>query len=177
MKEIKAYYPSGDEYYQYYDMRSAESLVAALSQLERYIEEEGPFDGVLGFSQGAGLAATYLARLSRDQPSKPLPFKCAIFFCGPIPFDPQYLDDGEMRFMDPKATGPLLGLPTANIWGRNDKVWPGSSEVLWELCDVMYKNTYVHDEGHSIPGPRAKEAVEGCVRAIRRVIEQGAMLQ
>lgn len=176
-EDIEGYYPPEDRYYQYYDAHSAASLSLALSQLESYIQEEGPFDGVLGFSQGAALAATYLARLSRDRPSKPVPSRCAIFFCGGIPFDPQALDQGEIRLLDPKVTEPLLGLPTANIWGRNDSVWPGSSEVLYALCKDTYKNVYIHEEGHSIPGPRAKEAVQGCVRAIRRVIDQAEMLQ
>ena len=176
-EDIKAYYPSEDTYYQYYDSHSAESLLLALSQLEIYIQEEGPFDGVLGFSQGAALAATYLARLRRDKTSRPLPFRCAVFFCGGIPFDPKSLDQGEMKLIEPETTGRILELPTANIWGRNDTVWPGSSEVLCELCEDSCKAVYVHDEGHSIPGPRAKEAVQGCVRAIRRVIGQAEMLQ
>ena len=82
-----------------------------------------------------------------------------------------------MEFIDPKAAGPLLELPTANIWGRNDEVWPGSSEVLSELCDERSNQVYIHDEGHSIPGPRAMEAVQGCVRAIRRTIQHAEMMQ
>ena len=82
-----------------------------------------------------------------------------------------------MKLIDPKVTGPLLKLPTANIWARNDEVWPGSSEMLCELCEEMSKTVYVHDEGHCIPGPRAKDAVQGCVRAIRRVVEQAEILQ
>ena len=175
--DIKAYYPLQDEYYQYFDSTSAPSLSLALAQLERYIQEEGPFDGVLGFSQGATLAATYLARLSLDYPSRSLPFRCAIFFCGGIPFDSEALKLGDMVLVDPGTTGPILGLSTANIWGRNDIIWPGSSEVLCELCDNEYKNVYIHDEGHSIPGPRAKEAVQGCVRAIRRAILTADLMQ
>lgn len=149
----------------------------ALAQLAHYISEEGPFDGVLGFSQGAILAATYLIQFRLDYPSIPLPFKCAIFFSGGIPVDPQALDQGELSHIDPKVAGPLLRLPTANIWGRNDMVWPESSEVLCALCEDLNKNVYIHDEGHDIPGARAKEAVQGSVRAIRRAIDQALMMQ
>lgn len=175
-EEIKGFYPPEDRYYQYYDAHSAASLTLALAQLEHYAQEEGPFEGVLGFSQGATLAATYLARLSRDRPSQPLPFRCAIFFSGGIPFDPHALDHGEIKLLDPKATQPLLQLPTAHVWGRNDSVWPGSSEKLCALCQDPHKKVYIHDEGHSIPSGR-EEAVQGCVRVIRRVIDQAELLQ
>lgn len=164
-------------YYQYYDVYSATSMSQALSQLAHYISEEGPFDGVLGFSQGALLAATYLIQFSQDHPSRPLPFKCAVFFSGGIPVDPQALEKGELRHIDPKVAGEVVRLPTANIWGRNDTVWPGSSEVLCALCEDSNRNVYIHDEGHDIPGARAKEAVQGSVRAIRRAIDQALMVQ
>ena len=47
------------------------------------MEEEGPFDGLLGFSQGAALAASLIMKHS-DQ-SQPL-VKCAIFICGLSPW-------------------------------------------------------------------------------------------
>ncbi|KAI4270303.1 MAG: hypothetical protein LQ337_006759 [Flavoplaca oasis] len=177
MKDIKAYYPATDEYFQYYDANSALSVALALAQLEKYIEIEGPFDGVLGFSQGASLAAAYLVHLSRDFPSRPLPFRCAVFFCGGPPFDPQAVEQNELRLMDAEETGPILELPTAHMWARNDKVWPGGGEMLSELCEETERNIYVHNEGHSIPGPRAKEALQGCVRAIRRTIARTEMMQ
>ncbi|MCJ1250984.1 hypothetical protein MMC30_008214 [Trapelia coarctata] len=176
-EELKAYYPSTDTYYQYYDPRSASSMSLAISQLAAYVLEEGPSDGVLGYSQGAVLAATYLIQFSQQHPSSPLPFKCAIFFSGGRPLDPQELAQGKLKWLDPKETGPLLKLPTTNIWGRNDTLWPGTSEVLSELCEEPQKNVYIHEEGHDIPGARAKEAVQGCVRAIRRTIERGLIAQ
>ncbi|KAL8639249.1 MAG: hypothetical protein Q9226_008890 [Calogaya cf. arnoldii] len=177
MVDIKPYYPAEDEYFQYYNPSSAPSVALALAQLKRYIQIEGPFDGVLGFSQGASLAAAYLVRLTRDFPSRPLPFRCAIFFCGGPPFDPQALEQDEMRLVDARKTGPILRLPTAHIWARNDTVWPEGGEMLSELCEEKDSNVYMHDEGHSIPGPRAKVAVQGCVRAIRRTIDRAEMMQ
>ncbi|CAL8579971.1 hypothetical protein XPA_005704 [Xanthoria parietina] len=146
--DIKAYYPAEDQYFQYYDSNYAPSLTLALAQLESYIQIEGPFDGVLGFSQGASLAAAYLVRLSRDFPSRPLPFRCAIFFSGGPPFDPQALEQIEVRIVDAEETGPILRLPTANIWGRNDEVWPGAvkscatyARTQTRLCTYTKKDT------------------------------------
>ncbi|KAL8668762.1 MAG: hypothetical protein Q9168_006620 [Polycauliona sp. 1 TL-2023] len=177
VKEIKGFYPAEDEYYDYFDPKNAASVLLALSQVESYIKEEGPFGGVLGFSQGATLAASYLAQLEHRHTSEPPPFRCAIFLCGGIPFDPQALDRGEVRFIDPRESGAIFALPTASIWSRNDQVLPGMSQKLDGLCADMYKNVYTYDEGHNIPGPRSKEAVQGCVRAIRRTIEQAETMQ
>ncbi|KAL9609134.1 MAG: hypothetical protein Q9167_006078 [Letrouitia subvulpina] len=175
--EIKAYYPPTDQYYQFYDPYSAASMHDALSQLCTYISIEGPFDGVIGFSQGASLAATFLIQQSQDHPLAPLPFKCAIFLSGGKPLDPKALERGEIVLIDPTKTGPLLHLPTANIWGRNDMLWPGSCETLCSLCDESMRSASIHDEGHDVPGAKDKEAVQGAVRAIRRTIDKALMAQ
>ena len=174
--EIKAYFPPTDTYYQYYDVGSASSMFNALSQLHAYIEVEGPFDGVLAFSQGASLAATYLFQFAQQHPSTPLPFKCAVFFSGGRPLDPTLLAKGERKLLEPKdPQAARLRLPTAHIWGRNDTLWPGTSEVLCELCEEGEKLVFLHDEGHDIPGARAKEAVQGSLRVIRRTVDNALM--
>jgi hypothetical protein len=51
------------------------------------IDEDGPFDGVVGFSQGAAAAATALLHSqSLDSTAPPL-FKFAIFFCATSALD------------------------------------------------------------------------------------------
>lgn len=52
------------------------------------IEEDGPFDAILGFSQGASLAYLFLQQHARKCPYDP-PwnlFRCAVFICGMPPF-------------------------------------------------------------------------------------------
>lgn len=51
--------------------------------MDETIDEQGPFDGVLGFSQGAGIIMSYLLELSAARPNDLLPFRFAIF-CSPI---------------------------------------------------------------------------------------------
>ncbi|VUC29983.1 unnamed protein product [Clonostachys rosea] len=58
-----------------------QSMQAAIEHLEEVIEESGPFDGVLGFSQGAALTISFL----HQRTDKPLPFKFALFFSSVIP--------------------------------------------------------------------------------------------
>lgn len=154
----------------YYDKSSVSSIKTAIAQLANYIALEGPFDGILGYSHGAALAATFLIQHSRQYPNAPLPFKCAVFISGGVPADLTALEQNELKLLDAESGGSLLALPTANIWGKNDTLWPGTSEILSSLCEKEKNNVFVHDEGHDVPGVRAKVAVSGAVKAIRRAV-------
>lgn len=91
--------------------------------------------------------------------------------------DPAALEEDELRPLNVERDGVLLGLPTAHIWGRNDKLWPGSSELLSGLCEERVRSVFVHDEGHDVPSARSKEAVLGAVRAIRRTLDRALSAQ
>lgn len=175
--EIQAYYPDSDSYFNYFDFWSPASIRVALAQLATFIALEGPYDGVVGYSHGAALAATFLIQHSRLHPGSPLPFKCGVFLSGGIPMDLAALEEDELKPLNAERDGVLLGLPTAHIWGRNDKLWPGSSELLSGLCEERVRSVFVHDEGHDIPSARSKEAVLGAVRAIRRTLDRALSAQ
>ena len=72
------------------------------------IEEQGTFDGVIGFSQGAALASSLILRRAKPSPLEDL-FNTAIFMCASLPFD---LDrqlftvsgDGEISGLDVSNT-------------------------------------------------------------------------
>ena len=168
--EIKAFFSSNDEYFKYYE-NTANSISLALSQLSRYIAEEGPFDGVIGFSQGAALASTYLIQ----QAEQPSPFRCAVFFSGGRPFDPQALAEGKAEWVESKDAKPLVNLPTTHIWGRKDTHFREASEVLSSLCDEGQREVFIHNQGHDIPGARAQEDLQRCMKVIRRTIERASL--
>ena len=56
--------------------------------LTEIIEEDGPFDGILGFSQGGSLAVAYLLQHEIDHPNEEPPFKFAAIFSSVIGFTP-----------------------------------------------------------------------------------------
>jgi hypothetical protein len=64
----------------YYDYPAPESVGRAHGLIEEAIEVDGPFDGILGFSQGAGLAMSYLLHHRIESPHTPSDFKFGIFF-------------------------------------------------------------------------------------------------
>ncbi|CEJ92558.1 Putative DUF341 domain-containing protein [[Torrubiella] hemipterigena] len=61
-------------------------IAQATEYLEEALEQEGPFDGVFGFSQGAALTLSYCYQ--QQAAGNPLPFKFAILFSTAIPLSP-----------------------------------------------------------------------------------------
>ena len=73
----------------YYDMPLGSKVRAAQEYIMEVVEDEGPFDGILGFSQGAALAASILLERERSNQQNPDSsiFKFAIFICATRPWD------------------------------------------------------------------------------------------
>ena len=173
-------FSSEDAFYSYYDEASLASGRQALEDLEAYVEREGPFEGVMAFSQGAKLAATLLIRQKQHDPKlarrQPV-FRCAIFFsCGVI-VDPTALLRDEIRVMDHATDGEVIMVPTAHVWGVDDDVEPRIGVGLCELCNSQVKTTHVHSDGHLVPGPRSREALLGAVQCIRTTIDRARVMQ
>ncbi|KAI1345756.1 serine hydrolase FSH [Xylaria sp. FL0043] len=73
-------------YLTYVDILTTDNLARALHRIEEFIESEGPFDGVMGVSEGAMLSAALLLKHQIENPfSAPL-FRFAIFISGTLPF-------------------------------------------------------------------------------------------
>ena len=74
----------------YYDVPLESKIRAAQQYISDIVEEEGPFDGILGFSQGAALAASILLereRLGLQHRPYGLAFRFAVFICATRPWD------------------------------------------------------------------------------------------
>lgn len=164
-----------DEFFRYVDDDDLiASGFAALDHLETLIREAGPFDALLAFSEGAGLAASLLIKMSRLDTvidAEPRLIKCAIFFSGGVPRDPE-----TGKLMDGDLDQEIIDVPTAHIWGRADEIYPTFGPVLSKLCKIASREIYVHDGGHTIPGAGDMYAVKSCVNAIRRTVELATIL-
>lgn len=114
------------------------------------IKEEGPFDGILGFSHGATLAMMFLLQHAEKNPIEP-PWSlcgCAIFIAGPSPFS----DNG--RRLEADEGGKMLRIPTVHIMGNEDVLYADALK-LYGLCDKDGATLLVHEKGHVIPRDRA----------------------
>ncbi|KAK4200775.1 serine hydrolase FSH [Triangularia verruculosa] len=168
--EFESVASATDRFFCYADFDDLPSCLAALDQLDTYVQEEGPFDGLMAFSQGATIAATYLANKSRY--NEPSPFKCAVLFSAGGVFDVELLKKGVVSPLTAETAGEIIRIPTAHIWGVNDSMV--ESGTVSAVCEAGKREVYVHDGGHEIPAVRSPVQVKACVRVLRRVISIAA---
>jgi len=177
---IEPFVSADDEFFRYIDERSSANCFTVLADLDAYIVEAGPFDGVMAFSEGAALAASLLIQRLQKNPGQqqlyPV-FRCAVFFCAGVPRDLLRGPSVETRLMDFEQDGELIEIPTAHIWGENDRLYPSFGPVLCRLCKEDSRAVYVHKGGHEIPGPKDAFAVDHSVRVIKRAIERSMTAQ
>jgi hypothetical protein len=166
-------------HYAYYDIgaNAGASLGTAIDQLEVYISKYGPFDGVLGFSQGAGLAAMLLVRRAYLSPENPSPFKCAVFFSPVSVYDPvAYLERGQQKVVTGMVNGNYpINIPTLLVYGKNDGR-KGECETLVKTCNPNVLEVLVHDGGHEIPGIGLRGEMATVVKLMRRVVYRAESL-
>ena len=163
-----------------------EGLDKSLDAIAEVIREEGPFDGIIGFSQGAALAAIVAALLEPErrwgvereggvqypkifdalktskagngQESNVLqpPLKFAIVYSGFRAPGPCYA-----AFYDPKIKTPIL-----HVLGAVDVVVEEArGRQLVEACEGGEERVVVHPGGHFVPSQRVWiDAVMGFMR-------------
>ena len=86
----------------------------AIKYLVKIMQERGPFDAIIGYSEGATMASTLLLheqRRFKKKGIKPM-FKYAIFFAGWPPVDP---DTHHMILSD--ESDAMIEIPTCHISG------------------------------------------------------------
>ncbi|KAJ5093638.1 Serine hydrolase FSH [Penicillium angulare] len=163
------------------DPREVRDAVAALAD---YVNYEGPFDGVMGFSEGAIMAATLLVE---DAKNSAMGLKCGIFFSGGLPLDPELLRGKCVRCVDPLTDGVAIHVPTAivveedldrlscrsplsDLWGQGDISWG-----LVGICEPSLREVVRHNIGHQIPSFKSPELNE-ILRAMERTIDRATEL-
>ncbi|KAK4154960.1 serine hydrolase-domain-containing protein [Chaetomidium leptoderma] len=87
-------------YYCWYEGLSSPQCQEAHDIITETIEEEGPFDGVIGFSQGASLALSFILHHELHNPGLPSPFRFALFFCSNLVIspDPKFNADKIVKY-------------------------------------------------------------------------------
>ena len=117
--------------------------------LHDYIIENGPFDGVIGFSQGAGvtgyLSTDFNGLLDLTEEQQP-PLKFITSFSGfrflPDVYQTQY-DNNPIK------------IPSLHVKGELDTVTePWKIESLYNSCSEDSRTLMVHGGGHFVPNSR-----------------------
>ncbi|GME23002.1 serine hydrolase FSH [Neofusicoccum parvum] len=98
---------------------SPEDVRHSCELITEFIEVEGPFDGVLGFSQGGSLALSYLMQHELEKATEPPPFKFAVLLSTVVGFSPDdtfasdvldSLTDAEIKLLAKYPDVDLSGL-------------------------------------------------------------------
>lgn len=157
-------------FFGYFDPESPSSALTALQQLDAFVASHGPFEGVIAFSQGAQLAATYIAHKRLEGATGEAPFRCAILFSPLGVYDSkEWIANGVVRKLDGKTNRSTIGIPTLVVWGSQDQ-WREEAKGVSELCDPETSYTFVHDGGHEIPGIGLTEALGPVAKLAKRCI-------
>ncbi|XP_077978432.1 esterase OVCA2-like isoform X3 [Glandiceps talaboti] len=117
-----------------------------LQLLENVFKEQGPFDGVLGFSQGATVVG-FLCAL-KDDPGSCFQFDFAILVAG----------FHSLSSMHDQYYSKPITCPTLHVYGDTDRVIPKerSLELLKYFVDPQTLN---HEGGHFIPASSPQKKV------------------
>ena len=147
-------------------LKGSRSVPSVLDRLYKIWNEDGPFDGILGNSEGAIVAATfvadYLKRCAETQTQPEL--KCAVFMGG----GPPYTSDGAGLLLADQC-GQIINIPTCHILAFNDPLIHGCL-ALYHLCDEKDATLVEHGRGHMVP--RDARLSKIMIKGIRDLIKR-----
>ncbi|KAK3934592.1 serine hydrolase FSH [Diplogelasinospora grovesii] len=112
----------------------------ALDDLGEFIKDNGPFHGIIGFSQGASMAAAYLLDHHARQPDTPQPFGFAVFLSSVACFSPneacyrsivQDILDNNFVAVEPFPQGDFDKLPSKG------RVFAGYLALTFKVAKVV----------------------------------------
>lgn len=142
-----------------------QAIKNALEEIEATIQEHGPFDAVIGYSEGAMLASLLLVEDRRQEEEGGIPrrFKMGVFFCG---WPPISTVNDEVLLGDQYAE--LIDVPTCHVVGANDPFVSGSV-ALHNLCNNDQLRLFDHGRGHIVP--RDEVTVKELAAVIKEMVD------
>lgn len=148
-----------------YSFKNRDAVALTLDYIRNVIKEEGPFQGVIGASEGASAAATVLMNElqgSSDNGHRTA-MKCGIFFVA----IPAYRADGKGWILSDE-TSQRITAPTCHVYSEKDPLVL-TSKALWNTCEPSSRTLILHEKGHTIPHEKELMAeVAKFVRGLNR---------
>jgi predicted esterase len=125
----------------------------------RALIPEGAPCALLGFSQGAMLAATLAALAARGEFPE---LRCAVLIAGAIP---------RARELAPLFDAPIA-VPSLHVWGERDALTGGSAPRLAERFQEAQRETAIWPGSHTIPP--GGDALTAIVRFVQTRLRRGS---
>lgn len=146
--------------------KTDDSARRTLDYLYDIMDKDGPFDGIVGYSEGATMAATLLLHeqmRERDEGRQPM-LRCALFFGGWPPMTPTL--EG-MVLADQSDL--MIDMATCHIIGSRDPYLHGNL-ALYNVCDQDTAFIFDHGKGHTLP--RDRHMIKELGDTVRRMIDE-----
>ncbi|KAE8149581.1 serine hydrolase FSH [Aspergillus avenaceus] len=150
-------------------VNSHEGLLSAKHAVADVLDEIDRLgiQGLIGYSEGAGIAASVLQEEQRRQAeSGRIPrIKCAVFIGGWPPID---IRKTHYVFPTGDEDEDWITVPTCHVIGAED-VFLDGSKMLYEVCNADNSELFDHGGGHVIP--RDPRTLNELVNVICNMIE------
>ncbi|KAJ5097036.1 hypothetical protein N7456_007757 [Penicillium angulare] len=140
-------------------------VAASMSRLVDILDSDPEIEGLIGYSEGAEVAATLILEEERRRKAfgRIPQIKCAVFICGWPAKDPA---SGRIILADDFEREPIT-IPTCHVVGAADPFLDGSM-ALYNCCDPDTADLFDHGGGHVIP--RNKQTLVDLSEMIRDMI-------
>jgi len=150
----------GDKFYQWWDAVETDKpsiaprleykqASASLEHITDYINREGPFDILVGFSHGANFITMLTAHYERlaDGDMSKVPYNAVLLFCGGA-------NGPEQATFDPVRDGMQqnpLRTPSVHVIGEKDSIVAASHALVQSYESDSSRTVIVHTGGHDFP--------------------------
>lgn len=191
---IAVFYPP--PYYAFWHGTTVSAIRESHKWFLALLAERGPYDGVMGFSQGTGLIGSFLLYHMSEHPEQPLPFKCAVFFCGGVSLNviadlgvtvsqaARDLDDKSRDALFEKAESVATAKSGDDYWAKGmvfDPTEPISRGDVYGLdftrvpTRLFVKIPTVHVYGSKDPRyPSSVQLSQFCEGSLRKTMDHGS---
>ncbi|KAF4965560.1 hypothetical protein FSARC_6645, partial [Fusarium sarcochroum] len=159
--------------FSYFDEDDLSSSWNALKHLDGFFNANGPYDGIIAFSQPVGLVGTWiLDRIARGIPS----VKCGIFLsAASTAVDPASLQRGRRIDLRASTAPQQIDIPTAHIYGENDP-YKNEAQEFAAICNEDSRFVLIHPGGHEVPGSGSNSDVKDSIQLAINVIQRAILL-
>ncbi|VDN03857.1 unnamed protein product, partial [Thelazia callipaeda] len=140
------------ECYNTKEVKCYEGFSDSVSVIIDFIQKEGPFDGILGFSQGAALA--FLLAAMKQKGELDIDFKFLILISG---FPSRHMEHFDLNKL------PISRVPCLHVYGLADEIISCDlSKKLVKLFDKEMVVVVEHPGGHMMPSTSKYKTMIDC---------------
>ncbi|KAF0695588.1 Aste57867_13628 [Aphanomyces stellatus] len=167
-EDILELFGDEEEYFEWWhsqdDSNSYDGHEKSIDYLQRYIANEGPFDAIIGFSQGAMMATVLTAHYLHQE--KAVPYKAVILVSGMWP------EDGmSVVPVNPDSGKQELDFPSFHVLGEQDFMYEDSKVQVEHYADSS-RHVYTHAGGHRFPElPAHRDIYDSIVQHLKALCQ------